>query len=132
MQRDALVTVEGLTELERLFKLAGPVANRALRAELRDVAEPVRADAQSLAESQITRIGPKWGRMRVGVTQKLVYVAPRERGVKVRGPDPRRRPKFATLMEARAMAPALQRNEAKIERRVADLFDHLAANWNRV
>jgi hypothetical protein len=69
--------------------------------------------------------------MRVGVTQRLVYVAPRERGVKSRGPDPRGRPKFATLMEARAMDPALERNEPMIERQVEALFDDLAADWNR-
>ncbi len=132
MAENAAVTVEGLRGLERLFAAAGPVANKALRAELREVAEPIRADAQHLAESTIPRIGPKWGRMRTGVTQKLVYVAPRERGIKTRGPDPRRRPKFATLMEARAMGPALRQNEANVERRVADLFDHLASDWNRI
>lgn len=127
----AEVTVRGLRELEILLATEGPKAKRELNKRLRLVAEPIRADAESLAATTITRIGPKWSRMRVGVTRTLVYVAPRERGVKGRGPDPRRRPKFADLMEQRAMDPALERNKAQIVRRVEDLFDGLAADWNR-
>lgn len=104
---------------------------RELTAELRKVAEPIRADAESLAASRIPRIGLRWPRMRVGVTQKLVYVAPRERGVRARGPDPRRRPKFADLMEQRAMDPALKKNEHLIEGNVEALFEHIANGWNR-
>jgi hypothetical protein len=127
----AEVNVRGLRELERLFAAAGPEANRRLRKEMRLVAEPIRSDAEQLAASGITRIGPKWSRMRVGVTRTLVYVAPREKGVRTRGPDPRRRPKFADRMEEVAMGPALKRNEAQIEHRVGALFDTIANDWNR-
>lgn len=129
----AEVTVRGLRELELAFAAAGKKANRELRAELRKVAEPIRSDAESLARSAIPRIGPKWSRMRVvGVTRTLVYVAPRERGVKGRGADPRRRPKFADLLLERSMDPALEKNKDKVEGAVGDLFARLANDWNRV
>lgn len=124
------VTVQGLRELQVLFAKAGKEANRDLRAELREVAEPIRADAESLASSSIRRVGPKWSRMRVGVTRKLVYVAPKQRGVKRRG-DPRGRPKFGVLLETRAMNPALKRNEANIEGDVNRMLDRLARKWTR-
>lgn len=127
----AAVNVLGLRELELAFAQAGKRANRELRAELRKIAEPIRADAENLAASAITRIGPNWSKMRVGVTRTLVYVAPKERGVKTKGPDPRRRPKFADLMLERAMDPALEKNKGRIEHDVADLFQRLANDWNR-
>ena len=53
--------------------------------------------------------------MRTGVTQTLVYVAPRKRGVKTRGSDPRRRPNLGTLLADRALEPALRQHEHRIE-----------------
>lgn len=126
------VTVRGLRELEITFQALGKEAKRALNAELRNVAEPIRSDAQSLAASGIPRIGPKWSRMRVGVTRTLVYVAPREKGVRGRGADPGRRPKFADLLLDRAMDPALEKNKPRIEGAVEDLFERLANDWNRI
>lgn len=125
----AEVNVRGLAELQRAFKLAGPVANKALRADLRSIAEPIRSDAEVLARETIPRIGTPWSRMRTGVTRVAVYVAPRRRGTRRRN-DPRSRPKFATLMEQRAMKPALDRNKADLESRVEATFDVLAARWN--
>lgn len=125
------VAIHGLRELEQAFAQAGKKANRELRVELRKVAEPIRSDAESLAASGIRRIGPKWSKMRIGVTRTLVYVAPKERGIKGRGADPRRRPKFADLMEERSFDPALERNKARIEHDVADLFQRVANDWNR-
>lgn len=125
------VNISGLRELEQLFALAGPIAKRELNKELRLVAEPIRSEAESLAASGIPRIGPRWSKMRVGVTRTLVYVAPRERGVKGRGRPSLRRPRFADLMLERAMDPALKKNEALIQERVEVLFEKLANEWNR-
>ena len=122
------LTVRGLRELQVLFAAAGPVANRTLKDTLRQVAEPIRADSESLARSNIPRVGVAWSRMRVGVTRKAVYVAPRERGT--RGRTPHSRPKFADLMERRAMTPALEQNKAQIHQRVDDAFSVLAEKWN--
>ncbi len=127
----AAVEIKGLRDLERSFGAVGRKAKRELNLELRKVAEPIRADAEHLAASSIRRIGPKWSRMRVGVTSKLVYVAPRQKGVRTRGADPRRRPKFADLMEERAMDPALERNRSNIEHAVEGVFDRIAGDWNR-
>lgn len=123
------LTVRGLRELQVLFAAAGKEAQGDMRRALSEVAEPIRADAESLAVSSIPRIGVPWSRMRTGVTRKAVYVAPRQRGA--RGANPRRRPRFADLLDARAMTPALERNKANIEGRVEDAFSALADRWNR-
>lgn len=126
---NAEVHVRNLGRLQALFKAAGPAASKALRADLADIAEPIRADAESLAASRITRIGSRWARMRTGVTRNAVYVAPRQRGTRRRS-DPLSRPGFADLMEERAMTPALDLNKGNIERRVETTFAELAAKWN--
>jgi hypothetical protein len=125
----AEVNVHGLRELNRLFKLAGPAAKKELTAELRSIAEPIRADAESLARSGIPTVGLAWSRFRVGVTQKLVYVAPRQRGARGRG-NRRGRPRFADLLEARSTRPALERNKAQLEARVEATFERLARRFN--
>jgi hypothetical protein len=50
--------------------------------------------------------------------------------VRSRG-DARSRPRFADLMEQRAMEPALRKNEANIEAGVERLFERIANDWNR-
>jgi len=120
------VAVRGLRELNRALRAADRTTRAEFRTGFRKVAEPVRAEAERLALSEITRVTEPWARMRTGVTSKLVYVAPRQRGIKGRGDDPRRRPKFADLLMNRAMAPALERNKARIEHEVERLLDHVA------
>jgi hypothetical protein len=117
------VVMKGLPQLKRLAKAAAPEAHRDLTKGLRGVAEPIRADAESLAATSISR---------VGVTQRLVYVAPRQKGVRARGPHPKRRPKFATLLEQRAMTPALERNEGRIEAAANQALAEFSAKWNRI
>ncbi len=128
----AEVNVKGLRQLQGLLRHTADRADKGLRLELRQLAEPIRSDAESLAVSGIRKVGPRWGKMRVGVTQSLVYVAPKQRGIKTRGYDGRRRPRFADLMESRAMTPALDRNRDDIARGVDDLFTRIARDWNRV
>lgn len=122
------LTVEGLREFHVLCEASGPIAKRELDETLRDVAEPVRASAESLAVSGIVRVGIPWSRMRVGVTRRAVYVAPQKRGSRRR--TARSRPNFARLMEQRAMTPALEQNKPLIEQRVNAAFEQLAARWN--
>lgn len=121
--------VHNLEKLNRFFALAGPQAKRDLNQKLRLLAEPMRSDAEQFARSGIRRIGTRWPKMRVGVTRKLVYVAPKERGVKVRGATGAR-PALATLLEQRAMAPAERKNEAAVEKGVEEMFDALVKRWN--
>jgi hypothetical protein len=126
------VKVKGLRELSAVIARTSKDASRDLRTGLRAVAEPIRVDAERLAETRIRNIGPQWGKMRVGVTRRMVYVAPRKRGVKNRGADPRRRPQFATLLEQRAMTPALRQNEHRIEQATEEVFADLSRKWNGV
>lgn len=80
----------------------------------------------------VKRDAVPWWRMRVGVTTKLVYVAPVQRGVKVRGRDSRRRLQFANLLMDRAMEPALERNQEAAVAAVDAALGHLANEWEAV
>lgn len=127
----AELAVKGLKELTRTFSKAPSDVNRAYRAELRTVAEPTKSTAETLATSRIRKMTPAWAKMRVGITQKLVYVAPRQRGVKGRAGQVRRRPKFGTLMMDRAMQPALDQHQAQIARDFDVMLDRLVVRWDR-
>jgi hypothetical protein len=123
------LAVRGLTELTRTFKHAAGDVNRAYRSELRDVAEPVRLTAESLATSSIRRIGPVWSQMRTGVTTRLVYVAPKQRGTGSRGNAGRKRPNLGTLLSERALQPALDRNRSRVEADFDRMLDRLVSKW---
>lgn len=119
------------SQLRLLAKAAGPAVQKDLDERLRELAEPIRADAESLALSSITRIGISWSRMRTGVTRRVVYVAPKQRGVKS-ATNPRRRPNLATLLEQRAMTPALERHEPNLVAGVDEVLTGFALRWNRL
>lgn len=123
------LTVDGLVQLNRLFAAAGPEAKKRLDKRMRELAEPVRVDAETLTRSGIPRIGPRWSQMRTGVTQRAVYIAPRQRGTRRRG-DPRSRPNLARLLD-REMTRALEQNQPRIEQSVEALFYELSSDWNR-
>lgn len=125
------IHVKGLRDLQRAFQLADRTLRLELRDGLRDAAEPVRQDAETLAVSSIARVGPDWSRMRTGVTSRLVYVAPRQRGVKGRGRDRYRRRKFADILAGRAMEPALERNVGEVARRLDRVLDRVGKEWER-
>lgn len=122
-----VLRVEGLRELQRALKVADADLQRDFRETLRRVAEPVRVDAEQLALLGIPRIGLPWSRMRVGVTQTLVYVAPKRRG---RGQH-RRRPNLFGLLMSRSLEPALARNREFIRREATDVIVDVARKWNR-
>jgi hypothetical protein len=122
------ILVRNQRQLVWAFNEAGKAAKRELRDELRGIAEPIRADAEQLADETIPRIGPKWSHMKIGVTTRLIYVAPVQRGVR-NFDSPRARPKFADLLMGRAMEPALERNQGNIERAVERALDHLEHRW---
>lgn len=107
------IKVRGLRELQRDFRKMGGAVNAELKAGLREVAEVVRSDAQSRASSSIRNIGPRWERMRTGVTTRVVYVAPLARN---RGGPPRAN--LAGLLMDRALQPALDANEGEVVARV--------------
>lgn len=127
----AFVRVEGLDSLRRAFRAYDKALATDLTDALEEAATPVRRDAQGLARATIRRIGPTWSAMRIGTTRGVVWVAPVERGVRGRGNQRFRRPKFADLMMDRAMEPALRRNEATVIRRTDQALDEFARLWDR-
>jgi hypothetical protein len=127
----AVVLVKGQRELFRAFAKADREARLFVRHEFRNVAKPVAADVEQLAVNRIRNMpkSPKWARQRIGVSQKLVYVAPRQKGTHGRGRA--RRPNLADLLISRAMQPALERNRAGIRRNVERAFDRISDHFNQ-
>src|SRR5687768_9727286 len=99
----ASIQVKGLRELQRASRAAGKATRTAVRGALADAGGPVRARAEQLAQSEIPTAGPKWSRMKIGVTMRSVYVAPAARRA---GGSPR--PNFGRLLLTRAMLPAVE------------------------
>lgn len=123
------VTVSGLSDLQRAFTAIAPTVEADLRAALRALAEPVARDAEALARANIRRIGEPWSQMRVGVTTSMVYVAPKQRGVKSRTDRRLRRPNLFDLLMGRSLEPALERNTAQIEAGVGRVLDGAVKAW---
>ena len=124
-----LIAVEGLADLTKTFKHAPKDVRLAYRKELRTLGEPIRTTAERLAVSEIRKIGPKWLKFRTGVTQTLVYVAPRQRGVKARG-DLRARPNLGRRLADEVTNPALEQNKHRIESDIDDMLDRLVTKWD--
>lgn len=123
--------VYGLREIQGAYAKLERDTRLGMHGTLRDAAEPVQRGAEALSQARITRIGPRWWKMRVGVTRTLVYVAPRQRGIgKGKGADPRRRRKFGDLLMERAMEPALEQNETQVEQLIDRFLDHVVADFN--
>jgi elongation factor P--beta-lysine ligase len=123
--------VEGLRDLHRAFRRADKELIKELRTSLRKVAEPVRVDAEHLALTEIRKMTLPWSVMRVGVTQREVYVAPKLRGVKTRGRDPRRRPNLFDLLLTRVLEPALAHNQERVVYEVEKMLGSVAQKWER-
>lgn len=106
----ATVIVNGLDRLQRDLAKSGPAVSQAMRAGLREAAEPIAKTAEQLSLRQIRNMprSPEWAETRVGVTRHAVYIVPRQRGVKARNPfEARRRPNLVGLMMGRSFDPAL-------------------------
>lgn len=97
------------------------------------IAEPTRAAAEGNALSQISGLArtrnPKWHGMRVGVTRKIIYVAPRQRGRLSRVNRRLARPNMFNLLH-RQMQAAAERYRATYEGAVAHAFDRIADRFN--
>lgn len=122
--------VVGFRDIQVGFAQAAGEFASGLRSDLRNVAVPVRREAESLAVQKISHVGPRWSRMRVGSTSNAVYVAPRQRGIKGRGLDLRRRPNLADLLMERAMEPALEHNAELVEREVDRILGRVVDDFN--
>lgn len=129
---DMEIRVRGFREVQRTLARAPRDLRLEIRRELRAVAEPVRLDAERLARENIRRIGIPWSQMRVGVTQKVVYIAPKQRGVKSRTDRRLRRPNLADLLMGRAMEPAGLQNEGVVTTRLEHALDVVGQRWEQV
>lgn len=118
------VRVEGLNEFLRVARASEKRVRSDVRAGLREAAEPVRSRAQSLAASNISRLGPRWGAMKVGVTLNYVYVAPAARRA---GGSPR--PNLGGLLMQKAMSPALDEKRGEVEDRLEKVLDDIGRDW---
>jgi hypothetical protein len=125
------IAVRGLADVQRAFARADKESRAGVRNEMSSIAEPVQMTVETLASSTIRNIGPLWPVMRIGVTRKLVYVAPKQRGVKVKGGTSRSRRKFAPLLAARALEPAQAQHEGQFEAQVEQMLDRIADGFNR-
>jgi hypothetical protein len=122
------VRVDGLRDLQRAFAKFGTEEKKRLRGALADAAEPVRARAVELADANIRNIGDQWDQMRVGVTSKVVYVAPkqrRRRGARVGSG----RPNLAPLLMDRAMSPALEETKPQVIDLLDGVLGRLGDEW---
>lgn len=128
------VRIEGLRELERAFKLYGRGLEKGVREALEAGAEVVRPDAEMLTRSALKpAVNVDWSQMRVGVTRRMGYVAPAQRGNRARRPSRKARgAKFKALVMGRGLEPALDKNISRVEREFVDALVDLARAWGRV
>lgn len=135
MPADSGVRVEGLRELQRAFSRAGPEARKLMRDEMRDVAEPVKEQAEQLTVHTISGVDQqdKWAVARIGVTTKEVFIVPKQKGVGRNRARKRRygRPAFGALLMERAYGPALEHNQTTIVRGFEHALDQLAKEIDR-
>lgn len=125
----SLIEIENFPELAKALAQTGPAVSKALRVGLKELAEPIAKSAEQFAVANISGIAREktshWEVMRTGISRgfSLVYVAPRQRGIKGRGDDPRRRPRFADTLGDEAMGPAVDANEANLVRGAEEIVD---------
>lgn len=125
----AAIKLRGFRELQAANKAAGREVKRQTDKALREAVEPIRADAEALARARISRIGESWSQMRIGVTSRVVYLAPKQRSRASRANPRLRRPNLATLLMGRSMEPALERNLSQTEARVGHALDIVGDVW---
>lgn len=116
------VVVKGQTDIERAFLQLRKEVLVGLKPAILEVANTVRVEAEQQAVSQIENIGPRWSQMRIGVTPKLAYVAPRARR---RGGSPR--PNLGGLLFT-VMSTAADRHQDELFARLDELVTISAAS----
>jgi hypothetical protein len=118
------VRVEGLRDLQNAFREVSKDLAKELRTDLKQIAEPVRSRAEQLAGDSISNIGPVWSLMRVGVTQRTVYVAPKTRRT-IGSP----RSNLGGLLMRKAMQPALEEKTDQVAAELEKLVDRVTSRF---
>jgi hypothetical protein len=99
--------------MQRALSLLEPAILKQLNADLKKAGEPVAVSAETFALEGIRNMkkSPKWANFRVGSYVGVIYIAPKQKGTKIRA---KRRPNLAGLLMERAMEPALSVNESLV------------------
>ena len=118
--------VKGLRDMNRALARADKTVRADARKIMREVAVPVASAAEANAVTHIRNIGERWPQMRIGVTQKAIYVVPK---AKRRRGSPR--PNLARLLAQRAMRPAEAKYAPTYEREFERAMDKMAKQFNR-
>lgn len=114
------VKIHGLRELNRALGKVSKDLQKEVRDALKEAGEPVRQQAEQFAGERISRIGPTWGRMKIGSRSKGVYLAPAARR---RGGSPR--PNFGGLLIGKAMIPAVVEKQPETIAAIEDALENL-------
>ena len=130
MPQQTTLAVRNLRDLNRAFARAPKKLKKEFKGEQRAIAKPIAGLATERSLSQVANmpLSPQWSEMRTGVTQKAVYVAPKQRGRKA-GPQKRR--KLAPLLLDRAMIPALEQHQAHVARKFDEILATVGRDWER-
>jgi hypothetical protein len=121
--------VTGLRELLRVTDQLPRDVKKGVRDELRNVAEPVRADAQELF---LARISNSTKKSRYGISVRKAGTITVEQRVKSklsRSNRKLKRPRFADLQMQEALEPALFKNEDQIVDRFEHAIDSATRRW---
>lgn len=132
---DRAIKVENYKNVLKAFGAASKTVERGFTGSLKEAAEPIAESAEQLAGSgEIRNLhdGDPWTKMRIGVTQRMVYVAPKERGRRTRGRPQIGRPNLKPLLLDRAMEPALERHRDDVISNIEDLFGYMARTFDKV
>lgn len=120
--------VERLQVVTRALEQVDADLKREGHAELVALGQLVERDAEVLARATIPKVTRRWAEMRTGITPRVVYVVPQQKGT--RGRNPRHRPNFAPLLKKRAMVPALDRKRPEVIRRYKALTARVCKAFN--
>lgn len=121
--------VERLSVVTRALQAADAQLRQEGTTELAAIGGLVEHAAEVNARGVLNR--PKtrdWSTMRTGVTPRVVYVVPQNKGT--RGRTPRHRPNFAPLLLNRAMRPALNAQRPEAMRRYRALTARVCKAFN--
>lgn len=126
-QENVSIRVDGLRELLAVTDQLDRDARRAVRNEIRDVAVPIRDEAQSLF---LSRVSGDQRKTRYGISVRKVGTVSVEQRVKGKDRDPRRRrPKFTALVWDRSLQPAADNKENEVAERFEKTMDGIRQRW---
>lgn len=126
-----MFVLTGMADFQRALVVADAQAADDFKHVFEDVAKPMAQHATGLELQNIRRMTLPWAANRVGVSVKSVYVAPRRRGLKTRGRDPRRRPNLAGLIVTRAYEPTAAQFAPRVKADVERALDRIAHTIER-